>query len=159
MALVSKFGFTNETASANKITLTSLKLMDNYALTEDEPTQVRLSNVTAPIDEPEVATFGCINVADVSSSIKNLHPPKVKGGIQYQLKLEELLTTTSSEDAEFRVDEPIVAYLTIRHPRSSNISITIVEKVVNRLLSTLYKEDGTTRLPELIRSALKPTAN
>lgn len=157
MSLSSKFGFTNSTASSNKITLTDVDLVSNYALTEDEPTVCKETNTTTPIDQPEVVSFGCQQISSVASSIKNLNPPKVKGGVQYQVKLEELLTTTSDSDASFRVDEPIVAYLTIRHPRSSNVTAEHIQTVVNRLISCLYKSDGTTRFNDLMRSALKPT--
>lgn len=159
MALSSSFGFSNTTESTNSVKLFKLDVTSNYALVEDEPTKCMETNVTTPVDQPENVSFGCTEIANVASSIKNLYPPKVKGGVQYQVKIEELLSTTSSDDAAFRVDEPIVAYLTIRHPKSSNITTQNIEVVVRRLLSAFYKADGTTRIDDLMRSALKPTTN
>lgn len=157
MGLTSKFGFTNNQASTKTAPLVTTKVLENYALTKDEPTVCALSNMTAPVDQPEVVSFGCTEIPQVSSSIKNLYPPKVKSGVQYQIKVEELLSTTSTDDAGFRVDDPIVAYLTIRHTKSSNVKPADVDAVISRLRSFLYKEDGTTRINELMRSALKPT--
>lgn len=159
MALTTKFGFTNTGASTNKVDLFDLDILGDYALIEDEPTKCSETNVTTPVDQPEVISFGCTEIANVASSIKNLYPPHVKGGVQYQIKVEELLSTTSSEDATFRVDDPIVAYLTVRHPKSANVTAAHVLTVIERLMSALYKEDGTTRLDDLMRSALKPTSN
>lgn len=157
MSVTTDFGFANETASTNTLSLTALDITSNYALVADEPDKCVLSNVTCPIDEPEVLTYGARNITSVSSSISNQNPPKVKGGIQYQIKLEELLRTTSSTDASFVVDDPIVATVTIRHSKSGNITGTKIDEVWGRLNSAIVKKDGTTRFSDLMRSALKPT--
>lgn len=160
MALVHQFGFTNGTATQNEVTLLDLDVASGkYALSEDEPTVCRLSNVTTPIDQPEILSFWAQPVSNVTSSIKNLNPPKVKAGVQYAIKLEELLRTTDSADATFCVDDPIVATLQIRHTLSSNIAAANVDTVITRLVSALFKADGTTRVSDLMRSALKPTSD
>lgn len=160
MALTHSFGFTNGTDTQNKVTLQDLDIASGkYALTTDEPDICKLSNVTAPIDQPEVVSFGCQDVGSVNSSIRNLYPPKVKAGVQYTVKLEELLRTTDSEDATYRVDDPIVATLTVRHTKSSNISSANVDTVIRRLVSCLFKADGTSRVADLMRSSLKPTVD
>lgn len=160
MALSHSFGFSNGTDTANKVTLKDLDVASGkYALTMDEPDQCRLSNVTCPVDQPEVVTFGCQDVANVNSTIRNMNPPKVKAGVQYNIRLEELLRTTDSDDASFTVDDPIVATLSFRHTKSSNISTANLETVFVRLVSLLFKADGSTRIPELMRSSLKPTTD
>lgn len=155
--MTSSFGFTNVTDSAHLITPKNLQLLEEYALKQDEPTVVELDNVTCPLDQGEIVSFKCSNVNRVSTSQEIRNPAKVVTGVQYLAKVEEILRTTSATDADFVVDEPIVAYLTIRHPKSGNITSAHIETVVNRLLGTLTKADGTWRFDELMRSALKPT--
>lgn len=155
--MTSSFGFTNVTDSTHPITPKSLQLLEEYALKQDEPTVVELDNVTCPLDQGEIVSFKCSNVNKVSTSQEIRNPAKVVTGVQYLAKVEEILRTTSATDADFVVDEPIVAYLTIRHPKSGNITSAHIATVVDRLLGTLMKADGTWRFDELMRSALKPT--
>lgn len=158
MAVSSHFGFTNVTPASKTLTPTSLGIT-NYSLLVDEPNEVKESNPTAPIDQPEYVSFKCQDVNKVSTSFKNLYPEKVQSGVQYVVKVEELLSTTSTTDESFRVDTPIVAYLTIRHSKNAVVTSDVVDTVFKRLLGAVVKEDGTTRFKDLMRQALKPTTN
>lgn len=160
MAKSSKFGFTNTTAST-KVTITPIdvKVVDNYALKEDEPTRVVEDNKTCPLDQPEVVSFMCRDIPHVNTSIVNQYPAPVSNGVQYIISLEEILSTTDDTVPGYRVDDPIVASLTIRHPKSGNITANHIQTVLNRLLGMCYKTDGTSRFDDLMRSALKPSSN
>lgn len=157
MAIKSKFGFTNTSVSDATISPTKMEMTTNYALVEDEPTSCVLSNVTAPIDQGELVSFKCQSVRNVSTKQDILHPSKVQAGIQYVVKVEEILSTTSDSDPTFRVDTPIVAYLTVRHPKDGVITGDMVATVVSRLLGACRKDDGTWRFDDLMRSSLRPT--
>jgi hypothetical protein len=159
MAKVSAFGFTNATDSSNEITLKALGLTGNYALTAEDANNAILSNRTAPLDAEEIVTFRTRNIASVNTDLNIQNPAKVKSGIQYQVQLEDTLVTTDTEDATFRVDEPVVALLTIRHPRSGNIAEEHVKQVVTRLFSCLVKNDGSWRISDLMRGAERPIAD
>lgn len=159
MSKTSSFGFTNTTASTTvTIKPVDLKITSNYALKEDEPTSVVEDNKTCPLDQPEIISFRCREIPTVNSDIVNQYPAPVKTGVQYIITAEELLSTRD-DSIGYRVDDPIVAYLTIRHPKSGNITSEHVQTVINRLLGALYKTDGTSRLDDLMRSALKPETN
>lgn len=157
MAINSKFGFTNTVVSEAKVSPIKLGMTTNYALTEDEPTSCVLSNVTAPIDQGELISYKCQSVKNVSTSQDILYPNKVQAGIQYVVKVEDILSTTSDTDPTFRVDTPIVAYLTIRHPKDGAITSDMIATVVARLLGACRKDDGTWRFDDLMRSSLRPT--
>lgn len=159
MSKVSSFGFTNSTANA-KVTIApiALGICDNYALKEDEPTSVIEDNKTCPLDQPEVVTFRCRDIPKVNSEITNQYPAPVTSGVQYIISVDELLSTR--DDAlNYRVDDPIVATLTIRHTKSGNITSEHIQTVVKRLLGACYKADGSSRFDDLMRSALKPSQN
>lgn len=159
MAKTSSFGFTNKTASS-KVTITPVDLLvcDNYALKEDEPTSVVEDNKTCPLDQPEMIHYICRDIPQVNSSIVNQYPAPVKNGVQYIVTVEELLSTRD-DSIGYRVDDPIVASLTIRHTKSGNITSNDIQTVVSRLLGACYKTDGTSRFDDLMRSALKPSSN
>lgn len=159
MSKVYSFGFTNVTASTHVETPVAIAPVTNYALVQDEPTSVVLDNKTCPIDQGELLSFKCQNVKKVATSQDILFPAPVSTGLQYVIKLEEILSTTDTVDPSYRVDEPIVAYLTIRHPKSGNISSDTIGKVVDRLMGACRKADGSWRFNEMMRSSLKPTVD
>lgn len=156
MSKVSSFGFTNTSDSTNSVTAKALGLVTNYALMQDAADVVKMNNKTAPLDSEEIISFRTRDVAGVASEAPILNPAKVGKGIEYSIRVDEILSTTDSTDASFRVDEPIVATLAVRHPKSGNITDQHVQAVIIRLLSTLIKADGTWRIADLMRSAERP---
>jgi hypothetical protein len=159
MAKTSSFGYQNADASTQTVALKSLHLTSNYALTAEDANNAVLSNRTAPIDAEELVTFRTRNIASVNTDLNIQNPSKVKSGIQYQVQLEDTLVTTDTDDASFRVDEPVVALLTIRHPRSGNITEAHIGEIFVRLISSLMKEDGSWRFADLMRGAERPIAD
>lgn len=159
MSKVSAFGFTNTTAGSNTVTPLALGLTTNYAVKTDKSDEAALNNKTAPIDIEEIVTYRSRDIATVNTSLNIQYPSPVKSGIQYQVQVEDTLSTTDTADADFRVDEPIVMSLTVRHPKSGNISNTQVGTVFLRLISSLMKTDGTWRFDDLMRSAERPVSD
>jgi hypothetical protein len=159
MAKVSAFGFTNTTAGSNTVTPIALGLTSNYAVKADTADQAILNNKTAPIDIEEIVTFRSRNIPTVNTSLNIQYASPVKSGIQYQVMVEDTLSTTDSVDADFRIDEPIVMQLTVRHPKSGNIGNAQVGAVFLRLISSLMKTDGSWRFDDLMRSAERPVAD
>lgn len=156
MAITTTFGFTNTTASSKTVAPVDVKMKSNYALIEDEPNSCVMSNKTCPIDQGELVSYKCQTVKNVSTAQDVLYPAKVQTGIQYVIKVEDLLSVKSDSDPNFRTDLPVVAYLTIRHTKNGAITEDIVSQVVNRLLGACRKADGTWRFGDLMRSSLKP---
>lgn len=155
MATTSSFSFTNTTASSHSVTPIDLKLTSNYARTEDEADVCVLSNKTATLDQGELITYRSNELDKVSTSQTLQYPMPVRNGVQYVIKAEEILRTTD-EAGNILCDEPIVAYLTIRHQKSSHITNALVAQVVSRVLGACVREDGTFRFDDLMRSALVP---
>lgn len=156
MAITTNFGFTNTTASTKTVAPVDVKMKSNYALVEDEPSSCVMSNKTCPIDQGELVSYKCQTVKNVSTAQDVLYPAKVQTGIQYVIKVEDLLSVTSDTDPNFRTDLPIIAYLTIRHTKNGAITDDVVAQVVSRLLGACRKADGSWRFGDLMRSALKP---
>jgi predicted nuclease of predicted toxin-antitoxin system len=156
MALQSSFKFTNDIPSVNDVQTYAIGLVSNYAVVTDDADIVRLDNKTAPVDATELITYRYADIPQVNTKLDNYYPSPVKKGCQYVITDEAMLSTTDSNDASFRVDEPIVAYLSIRHSKSGNITDEHIGTVVSRMLSACRNADGSWRFSDLRRSALKP---
>jgi hypothetical protein len=159
MAKTSAFGFSNTTAATVDITPIALGLTSNYSVTADTANEARLNNKTAPIDVEELVWYKTRSIPKVDSDLNIQYPSPVKGGVQYFVTVEDTLSTTDSADATFRVDEPIVAQLSIRHPKSGNVTAALVGQVVTRLLSACRRNDGSWRFDDLMRSAERPVVD
>lgn len=157
MAITSQFGFTNTVDQSFTVTPKDLKPVTSYGKVTDLADKVVLSNKTAPLDQDEKLTYTCQQLDKVTSTQELQHPSIARNGVQYVVKLEEILRT--ADGADIIQDEPVVAYLTIRHQSSSYITASHVETVFKRLIGACFKEDGTTRFADLMRSALVPVAD
>lgn len=158
MANTSTLAVTNVTVSTKTTPITELSVVSNYAKIEDEPTVCVLSNKTCPLDQGELVTYRSVEIPKVSTTQKLQNPSKIRNGVQYIVKVEEILRTKDANGVTI-CDEPIVAYLTIRHQKSGNISEAMVQQCLSRLNGALYKLDGTSRIGDLMRSALVPVNN
>lgn len=154
--MTSSFSFTNTTEGATVSTV-SLGVTANYAKTSDEPTEATLSNKSAALDQGEVITYRCREIAQVSTVQQVLYPARVLNGVEFGIRIDELLRTTA-EDGNIVCDEPIVATLTVKCPKSSNIKSDTITTVVSRLLGAAYDQTAKKyRWDDLMRSSLVPT--
>lgn len=158
MSNTSSFSFTNKVVNAVDVAPFDLKPVTNYAKITDEPTIAVLSNKTAALDQGELLTYRANELSKVSTSQTLQHPLPIRNGVQYVIKVEEILRTVDAAGVIIG-DEPIVAYVTIRHQKSGNISTALVDEVFKRAVGACYKTDGTTRFTDLMRSALIPTVD
>lgn len=150
------FAFTNTTELSATAPITGIKAKTNYALVAEQPTVVELQNKTAPLDQGERLTYRCQDVDKVSTTQTIQNPSKVRNGVQYVAKLEEILRTVDA-DGNIIYDEPLVMYLTVRHQKTGTISDSHISTVLARLLGSLYDETTSTwRFTDLMRSALQP---
>lgn len=159
MARTSQFMYTNTTDQASGVNPKKLGLVSNYAVTANSANEAKLSNKTAPLDAEELVTIRTENLARVKTNLTNQYPAPSTAGVQYSIQVEDMLVTTDSDDAEFRSDAPIVANLSIRHPKSAAINNSVIQTVVMRLLSAFMFDDGTWRFEDLMRSAERPVAD
>jgi hypothetical protein len=157
MAYSTDFGFTNRDATAARaVPLYDMDITSNYALQKDEPTECRLVNTTAAVDREEILSYRCKDLTRVNTNLNIQNPSPVQGGVQYQVVMEALLTS-ENPDTGFRVDEPIVTTISVRHPKSGFITPDHVATMIGRTASAFETDAGQWRIKELMRSALKPT--
>lgn len=154
--LTSSFSFTNTTEGAT-VPTTALGLSTNYAKTMDEPTEARITNKTAALDQAELITYRSREIPKVSTDLQVLYPARVLNGVEFGVRIDELYRTTDEQSGLIICDEPIVATLTIRCPKSSNMSDEVIDEVVSRLLGSVYDQTAKAyRWGDLMRSSLIP---
>lgn len=156
MSRTSSFSFTNTTANTHTVSPVNLGVVTNYALTQETANSAVLSNKTAAIDAEEIISYRSRLLDQIDNDLNIQNPSRVKKGIQYQIQVQDTLTTTDSDDPTFRLDEPIVASIIVRHGRSGNITADHVTQVVKRLLGAIVRADGTFRFDDLMRGAERP---
>lgn len=154
----SSFGFTNKTVSTHTVAPINIDPLTVYAKTEDTATSCSLKNKTAPLSQGELLSYQCTEINSVSTKQNIVNPAKTQAGVQYIVRLDEILRTTD-DTGEFIIDEPIVMYLTVRHPNSSYITPANIAEVFTRLCGALMRDDGSYRFDDLMLSALAPVAN
>lgn len=155
MANTSSFSFTNTTLNTHSVTPVDLKPVTNYAKLTDEPDVTVLSNKTATLDQGELLTYSCKQLDKVTTQQTIQNPSPVRNGVEYRIKLDEILRTVDANGVIIR-DEPIVASIVIRHQSSGSITSALITQVFQRLVGACMRTDGTYRWDDLMRSALVP---
>jgi hypothetical protein len=157
MARTTEFKYTNTSAATvQPSAIPQLNVVDNYAVETDSSRTAVLNNKTAPIDAEEKISYTSYRIPALKSELNIQNPSPVAGGILYRVEVQDVLVTT---DTDFRLDEPVLAAITIRHPLSGNMTNAVVGQVVDRLYAALRKADGSWRFDDLMRSAERPVNN
>jgi hypothetical protein len=156
MATTYSWGYTNSTASLKSVTQVALGLKTNYGLAEDSANQCLLSNITSPIDQPEVIRYDFekqkVSVSDLAN------PPKSRDGVRYVCTLKDIYRETRDNGDVY--DHPFQISISIKHDTSVNWTNALVAAELARAISGLYNEtDGDWRFESLMRSALEPQAD
>lgn len=155
---MSTFGYTNTTDSTKKITVDQIGLKSNYSKTE-EPNQVCYDNKTCPLDLGEKVIMSSKIIRNVDNTLTNNHPSNIAGGVQYRVQTESLFREYLTQDHSAFIDHPIVVYTTIRHERCGAVTDDVVQEAMMRNLSSFYKDDGSSRIPDLMRLAVEVEEN
>lgn len=149
------FAFANSEAQTTvKVKPVNLKPVTNYGKIEDEADIAKYSNKTC-LGQRELLSYGAktLNKITADPNLKWINRPSTESASQYVVKLEELLRTTDANGAIIQ-DDCIVGYIVIKHNDSPYITSDHLDTVVNRLVGALQKEDGTSRLSDLMAGAL-----
>lgn len=158
MSKITSWGSTNVSPSVKEINPTVLNLFSEYA-SEATPGGTVYKNLTGPISCQERLTIKASSGQKVKLKRPIAFPPKVNQGVMYSIQLEDILSTTDSEDATFRVDNALAVTITVRHDESDYITAEHVEAAISRALGGFYYSDGTTRIPRLMKLATQAEKN
>jgi hypothetical protein len=164
MAKSGDFTYTNTTAAQTKaLPLYDMGEVSNYGLKGETNTKTSLINSKTDSDAREILSYFCSNIERVDTDLTIQNPSPLatgnskKKGIQYGVNLEAVHVETDSSDASYRVDRPVKVSIRLMHEDAATITDAELMEHIGRAVSSLIKEDGTSRLGDLRASALRVT--
>lgn len=144
----STFGFTNTDLAETSVRVDKLLMATNYVAIDSEDHVSKLTNKTAPMDQPELVTVRWSKIPKVNTDNAVANPSKVSDGVSYSFRVDEILRTAYFDekgapiaDAPI-IDEPIVMQLSIRHNASGNIDGSTIIDCIKRLFGVCLSDNG-----------------
>lgn len=137
-----------------------LNFPEDFRSKSKTPGEVVITNLTTPLDRPEQFRFATSDIRNIYSATdidESVYAPS-KRGVSILSQITDTITVSDDADADFRIDLPLSAHLVVKVPASEYIDAGIVEKLVARLVSSLYEtgKDDATRLDSMLRGSLSP---
>lgn len=164
MSKIVNAGYT-DTAISGVTSLNFPRGLVNYAadfrVKSDAPNEAVLTNLTSPVDRPEKFRFSYSEIANIYNGVDidpSVYAPS-RRGVSILGQVSEVFSVTDSVDATFRNDLPISAHIVLKVPANENITATMLQTLIGRLVSGLYETGSLdiTRLQSLFRGSLIPT--
>jgi len=123
--------------------------------------EVIMTNITSPIDRPENVRLAHTDVANIYSGTAvepSVFAP-TKKGVSILAQVTDIMSVTDTTNTDYRIDLPLSAHLVIKVPSSEHVNAAEVQKLVGRLLSSLFDTGvtSTSRLDAILRGSLVPT--
>jgi hypothetical protein len=171
MAKSGGFTYTNTTATTHKtISLYDLKELENYGSNGGDGIRSYTNTQASSNDAPERFSFFSSVKKNVGTSLPVAYPSprrvaasdknsSVTEGVKYGIKYEAIHTTVDSNDATYRVDRPFVGELSFCHEVVDTLTVSQVMDVLGRMYSFLEKEDGSSRIADLMGGIININAD
>jgi hypothetical protein len=159
MAITTSFPWSNQTNNTDHpLVPIKLGVVTNYGVDSDTGNSCVLTNRTCNVDTPELVSYQSRKIKIVNTTIPVLHPSKGTPGLQYGVQMETILKS-SDDSIGYRVDDPIVVTVSVRHPVSGHITNDHIKTAVIRTVSYLFADNGSSRLGDLMRGAERPVSD
>lgn len=153
-------GFTDKVSATKSINIPDLSWDVDFKTKSDEPNEVILTNVTSPLDRPELFRFGYSEIKDVykNTSIDPSVYAPTRRGIQILCQVNDVYSLTDSVDANYRVDLPVQAHVVLKVPACDVITADMAEELVQRAVSGLFATGSVTsaKLSAMLRGSMRP---
>lgn len=164
MARVISYGYTDTPISGvSSLTLSRglINFGKDFRVQKNGITDVTLTNLTSPIDQPEKFRFAISDIANIYTNTGI--DPSVWGankqGQSVLIQLSEVISVTDSTDPSYRVDLPVVCNITLKTPKSSLITSDYLLTLLGRAVSGAFDTGltSTTGIQRLEHGSLIPT--
>lgn len=138
-----------------------LNFKADFRVKSDQPNEVVLTNITSPVDRPEQIRVAFSNIANVYSgtTIESSVAAPTKRGVSILCQVTDIISVTDSSDPDYRIDLPVSYHVVIKVPANENLTTTLIQEGLGRMISGLFDTGSTTlaRLEALIRGSLVPS--
>lgn len=164
MSIIKSLNFT-DTLIAGDPTLTfsrgALNYSANWRVVSDGPSEVKLTNISSPLDAPETIRIAYSDVKNIYANTA-LEPSQMspsKAGASILVELKEVITVRDDANSDLDLHLPVSYHIVMKLPKSSNITSDDVFTGLGRLVSALYDtgSNTATRLESMLRGSLVPT--
>lgn len=157
--VTAEYGFLNNTDSTKSLTLKKLGAVTNYGQDSSTSSAWAGSNTAMEsADENELLIYKGFSKPNVDCKLTTNYPCPIKDGVLYGSRMDTMIRMVK-DDGTVLFDTPITISITIQHQMVTGITPALVEQYLVRTLSSLYKDDGSSRIPELMRLSKTPTSN
>lgn len=162
MSLLWNFGSGSQAAAP--LTLSYYPWMYNDAIraTTVTPTLAKFTDILAPLDKPTEIKISTETIANVYSTLANSKIPVSEqnsntsgSSVFVQLRTVADYTRTVGTTSNV-VQLPLEVRLQIRVPNDAELSNDELDKLLGVIIASVRKQDGTSRLGEILRGSLVP---
>lgn len=142
------------------VALPTLNWTADYRVRSEDPDEVKLENLTAPLGEGETFRFGYKTVKDVYNGL-NIEPSlrsQIRTGVQILAQRDVVVSVTDTEDPTYKVVYPVTAHVVIKVPNDPMFTAGFVQEQVNRMFASLFPSgtNSADRINALLHGVLKP---
>lgn len=165
MAKNVNFGYT-DTATGNTVdikpTIPSLNWKADYRVVDDGPTEAVVTNITAPISQPEKFRFAHNNITDIyrGTGIDPTMYYASRRGTKFLVQMTNVARVTDSADTSYEALLPFSCHIVVSVPNAEIITSDMVMNEIYRMLGGLWTTTATGRynnVDGLLRGALLPS--
>lgn len=166
MAVIKSFGYTDTTTATKSLVIPTLNYVNDFSEKKtDTASEVILSNLTCPLDQPETLRYAIQNIKDVydGTGIEPSYRSVSHRGVSLVVQLRDILRVTQSETETQCcdpgiIDLPIETHIVFRVPISQYVDADTVLTVMKRNVAGVFDPTGVTskQLNALLRGSLNP---
>lgn len=118
----------------------------DFCVQKNGTTDVTLTNLTCPVDQPERFRFAISDIANIyanSGIDASVWAPNHQGQ-SLLIQVSEVISVTDSADPSYRVDLPVTCNITIKSPKSGLVTADHLLTLLGRAVSGAFEVGSTT---------------
>lgn len=161
MSLTGTWGVATETSEKSLVIPDIDWAAPRYGVVSKEKDTTVVTNLTAPLDQPETVRYSAQPIRNVYSNtgIDPAYSATSKRGISVLVQLNRVYRITDTANAAFRIDLPVSVHTVIRVPLHDMMTPDLVWESVKKQVSLMTDQGSVTssRIAQLLRSGTTPS--
>jgi len=125
------------------------------------PEEVKLTNLTSPIDSPEIFRFARSEIKDIyrNSGVDPTMYAATRRGVSLLAQLTDVFTVTDSADSAYCIKLPMEGHIVLKVPAHELVTEDVVIAFIGRLISGFFETGLATsgRVKAMLRGSLTPS--
>lgn len=164
MSTQTTYGYTDTAISgyvAKSLKLAALNFAADFRVSSQTTNEVVLTNLTAPLDQPETIRLAYTGVSDIykNTGIDPSDRLPSTAGVSIICQHNSVMKVTDNADVTYSALVPMKEHTVLVVPMSSAVEPQQIITNICRMLAGLFEtgEDTTTRLQGILRGSLVPS--